>query len=152
MRRRYLPCAVAVLLTLVTITLPALAAEPTKDSLDVVKKNLAEGKAVLVDVRELPEWKAGHLADAILIPLSQLRKHGGEQGFAAQLAKKLSRKKIVYAHCRSGHRCLLAADDLKRLGYDVRPLKAGYQKLLEAGFAKAKAKAEGKANDSAAGK
>ncbi len=38
---------------------------------------------------------------------------------------------------RSGVRCLKAADELKKLGYDVRPLKEGYKDLLKAGFAPA---------------
>jgi rhodanese-related sulfurtransferase len=48
--------------------------------------------------------------------------------------------KIIYCHCRSGRRCLTAADILKKQGYDVRPLKAGYEDLLKAGFPQAKGK------------
>ena len=106
----------------------------TKDSLDLVKKNLAEKKALLVDVREPAEWKRGHLADALLLPLSELVKRAEDKAYRAELGKKLPPKKIIYTHCRSGHRSVLAADVLKKLGYDVRPLKAGYKDLLEAGF------------------
>ncbi len=49
--------------------LSAGAAEHTKDSLDTVKKRLKNEKAVLIDVRELSEWDAGHLKDAKLVPL-----------------------------------------------------------------------------------
>ena len=49
------------------------AAEPTKDSLTIVKKNIEGEKAVLVDVREKSEWNAGHVAGAIFLPLSELR-------------------------------------------------------------------------------
>ncbi len=42
--------------------------EFTKDSLSVVKKNVAEGKAILVDVRDLVEWNSGHVRDAIHLP------------------------------------------------------------------------------------
>ena len=44
----------------------------------------------------------------------------------------------MYLHCASGKRCLAAADLLKKQGYDVRPLKSGYEALLGAGFEKAK--------------
>src|SRR5262249_23255597 len=57
---------------LFALSASALAAEHTKDSLDTVKQNLAAKKAVLIDVREIGEWKRGHLADARLVPLSEL--------------------------------------------------------------------------------
>ena len=50
------------------------------------------------------------------------------------MAKVAPKDKIVYCHCGSGVRCLKAADELKKLGYDVRPLKPGYKDLLKAGF------------------
>jgi rhodanese-related sulfurtransferase len=113
---------------------PAVAAEHTKDSLETVKKRMKEKKALLVDVREEKEWKAGHLQDARLLPLSRL-----EKGIDAEkLAKILPKNKVIYLHCASGGRCLPAADILKKQGYDVRSLKAGYKQLLEAGFTKAK--------------
>ncbi len=108
----------------------APGAEHTKDSLDTVRKALAEKKAILVDVREQAEWDEGHLRDAKLLPLSVLE----EEARPETLARVLGKGKVVYAHCRSGHRCLEAADILRKQGYDVRPLKAGYEELLKAGF------------------
>lgn len=112
----------------------ALSAEHTKDSLDTVKEKLKEKKALLIDVREEKEWKAGHLEDARLLPLSQLKQ--GVEG--ERLAKILAKDKVIYLHCAAGGRCLPAAEILKKQGYDVRPLKPGYTKLVEAGFPKAK--------------
>ncbi|HUQ72542.1 MAG TPA: rhodanese-like domain-containing protein [Planctomycetaceae bacterium] len=109
------------------------AAEHTKDSLDKVKQQLADGKAVLIDVREQAEWDDGHLKDAKLLPVSKLRKGVPTD----ELAKTLSKGKVVYAHCKAGGRCLEAADRLSKLGYDIRPLKPGYEDLLKAGFPKA---------------
>ena len=87
-----------------------------------------------MDVREKSEWDQGHLEIANLLPLSRLR-----TGVKPKtLAKQLSKKKIIYCHCRSGGRVLPATDILKKLGYDVRPLKQGYAELLREGFAKAK--------------
>ena len=116
----------------------AEGAEHTKDSLDKVKEGLSQKKAVLVDVREQNEWDEGHLAGATLVPLSQLNEKAKSKEFAAQLSKDLPKDKIVYCHCRAGKRALAAGDILKELGYDVRPLKAGYQELIEAGFPQAK--------------
>ena len=50
--------------------------------------------------------------------------------------KQLPKDKVIYCHCRAGGRALLAADILKKLGYDVRPMKEGYEDLLKAGFIK----------------
>lgn len=52
-------------------------------------------------------------------------------------ARILPKDKIVYAHCASRRRCLLAADILKEQGYDVRALTSGYKALVLKGFVKA---------------
>ena len=114
----------------------AVAQEHTKDSLDTVKKALADKKAVLIDVREKSEWDAGHLKDARLLSLSSLK----EETLPKDLAKLLPKDKVAYLHCAAGGRCLKAAELLRKAGYDVRPLKAGYKDLLKDGFPKAEAK------------
>lgn len=108
----------------------ARAAEHTSDGLDLVKKNVADGKAVLVDVRETDEWTAGHLKGAKHVALSDLKKGVPE----AVLKKALPAGSIVYLHCGSGKRCLAAADILKKQGYDARPLKEGFKELTKSGF------------------
>lgn len=115
----------------------ATAAERTTDTLEQVKQAVTDGKAVLIDVRETAEWKAGHLQDAILLPLSKLKREKDKPELAKELAEKLAKDKVVYCHCRSGGRVLPASEVLRGLGYDVRPLKAGYADLLKAGFNKA---------------
>ena len=107
--------------------------EHTKDSLETVKKNVAEGKAVIVDVREPKEWEAGHLKGAILMPSSQLK----VEKDLSELVKKLDKDKIVYTHCRAGGRAATCAAILKKEGFDVRALKPGYKDLIEAGFEQA---------------
>lgn len=112
----------------------ALGAEHTRDSLDTVKQAVADGKAVLVDVREADEWQGGRLKGAKHFPLSELR-----AGVPADRLKAVAPPgKILYLHCAAGGRCLKAADLLKGQGYDIRPLKDGYENLLKAGFPKAK--------------
>lgn len=110
----------------------ASAQEHTKDSLDQIKKALAEKKAVLLDVREMAEWDRGHLKDAKLLPLSALR----GDALPKDLAQLLPKGTIVYAHCAAGKRCLTAAEILRKAGYEVRAIKEGYSSLLKAGFSK----------------
>lgn len=109
---------------------PALAASPTRDSLPAVQRAVAKQKAIIIDVREPDEWNESHLAGARLVPLSRL-----EAGVTpADLARVLPQDKIIYCHCLAGGRCLMAADILKPLGYDVRPLGQSYDELVAAGF------------------
>ena len=109
------------------------AAEHTTDSLDTVKKNLAAKKAVLVDVREKSEWENGHLENALHAPLSELKRPEAAKRFVSRLPEN----KIVYTHCAAGVRSVSAAKILRTHGIDVRPLKSGYDELIEAGFRKA---------------
>jgi phage shock protein E len=113
------------------------AAEPiehTKVPLETVKKEVHEKKAVLVDVREKREWDRGHIEGAVFLPLSDL-----QQGVDPEkLARTLPKDKIIYAHCARGGRCLTAAKLLEKNGYQIRPLKPGYNQLIQAGFEKAK--------------
>jgi putative heme-binding domain-containing protein len=106
----------------------------TIDSLDVVRKSVEGKSAVLLDVREQAEWDAGHLADAEFIPLSKLKEAINIEDVLAPLPKDCP----IYVHCRSGGRVLMFAELVHGKGYDIRPLKAGYDRLVEAGFAKAR--------------
>jgi len=115
------------------VTMVSNAADHTKDSLDKVKKSVSEGQAVLLDVRELDEWNDGHIQGAKHLALSDLKKGANEK-----LKSTVPAGKIVYVHCAAGGRCLKAADLLKSSGYDIRPLKPGYDALVKAGFQKAK--------------
>jgi phage shock protein E len=125
-----------VLLSVFTTGRSLFAQDPTthtKDSLDTVKANLKEGKALLIDVREQREWDAGHLKGAILMPQSKLN----QDEKLPDLLKLLPKDKIIYTHCKAGGRALMCGDLLKAKGYNVRPLKPGYDDLIQAGFEKA---------------
>ena len=108
----------------------AHAADLSNDPLLTVQENVATHKAVLVDVREPGEWKEGHVEGAISLPLSSLKN-------TSAIEHQLPKDKIVYTHCVMGVRALKAAKILEGLGYNVRPLKAGYEDLVKAGFEKA---------------
>jgi rhodanese-related sulfurtransferase len=101
----------------------------------VAKRNIAERRAVLLDVRSQQEWDRGHIEGSILLPYDSLGKNPDQK----MLAKKLPKKKILYMFCVSGRRATIAASKLEQLGYTVRVLRPGFDALLEAGFKKAKA-------------
>ncbi|MCA9146075.1 MAG: methyltransferase domain-containing protein [Planctomycetaceae bacterium] len=108
----------------------------TTDSIEDIKRLIAEGTAKLIDVREQAEWEAGHLAAAELIPLSMLKSLPADE-LSTKLAEQLPKDKIIYCHCRSGSRVLAATPILQELGYDIRPLALGYSLLVDEGFEKA---------------
>lgn len=126
-------CILAAAAALALLPFWTEAAEITKDSLKTILKNVAEEKAVLVDVREKSEWDEGHIEGAIFLPLSAL-KRGVD---AKKLAQHLPKDKILYIHCVVGKRAVTAGNILERFKYEVRPVKPGYKELLEAGFKKA---------------
>ena len=112
----------------------------TNDSLESVKGRLAAKQAVLIDVREKPEWDRGHLQGAYLLPLSVLanwERDGIPETDRARIEKVIPRGTIVYCHCAAGARALSAGEILQALGYEARPLRQGYNALLQAGFRRA---------------
>ena len=115
---------------ILVVSTVAVAEEHTTDTLATVRENVAAEKAVIVDVREKGEWDRGHVERASLAPLSALQE---TKGLETSL-KRLPKHRILYTHCAVGVRSLKAAEILKKHGYDVRALKAGYSELLKAGF------------------
>ena len=104
--------------------------EHTRDSLEIVKARVAQKQAVLVDVRGDIEWQAGHIQGAVYLPWRDLQDRLNE----AELRAKLPAGAIVYTYCAVGYRALRAGAIIARFGYDVRPLKPGYEELVRAGF------------------
>ena len=76
---------------------------------------LADGGAVLLDVREPHEWQAGHAPRARRIPLSQIPRRTAE----------LPKGRAVVTVCRSGARPARAAAMLARDGREVSNLPGG---------------------------
>ena len=70
---------------------------------------LSDQKAIIVDVREDGEWKEGHIAGAIHIPLAQVA------GRLSELAQYKDRNMVV--QCRSGKRSAKAASTLQDAGF-----------------------------------
>lgn len=102
----------------------------TLEPLADIRRAVEAGEATLLDVRETREWDAGHLRDAVLLPLSRLRSGVPEDELAARVPKG----RPVYTYCGAGGRSLIAAAALKGHGYDARPLRPGFDELARAGF------------------
>ncbi len=71
-------------------------------------RELVESGACVIDVREPGEYEAGHLKNAVNVPLSQLRERMGE----------IPKDRPVYLHCRSAQRSYNAIMALQQNGYD----------------------------------
>jgi rhodanese-related sulfurtransferase len=133
-------CACLAAVALFVANSPRANVEFAKDSLKEVKKNVAAGKAILVDVRSQQEWDTGHIEGSIFLPVTSLRKGGDPKKIATLLPKKT----IVYTFCVVGMRAKAAAYVLGQQGYKVRALKPGYEQLIEAGFKRGTAGSESK--------
>lgn len=112
-----------------SIASSAYAAEPTSLSLAEIKRQVEGGKAVLVDVREASEWKAGHVEGAVFLPLSAV-----QDGLSKEELAKLPKEKTLFVHCVVGKRALTAANVFEKHGYRAEAVKPGYKELVSAGF------------------
>jgi rhodanese-related sulfurtransferase len=104
--------------------------EHTKDTLQTVKELVEAKKAVLVDVRDLVEWNDGHVDVAVHLPWRDLQDKLTEE----EVLKRVPKDKVIYTHCAVGYRSLKAGKILQKYGYDIRPLKPGFDELVKAGF------------------
>lgn len=69
----------------------------------------------LLDVREVPEWVAGHVEVALHVPMHQL--HTAQD--------QLATDRTIVCVCRSGARSAAVAEALRRAGYDAVNLLGG---------------------------
>lgn len=95
-------------------------------SRDELLAGLSSGRVALLDVRPEEEFEAGHLPEAINIPLAQLE----------TMLDKLPKDRDIVAYCR-GPYCVLsheAVQRLRQLGYRVRRFQEGYPQWKAAGL------------------
>jgi NADPH-dependent 2,4-dienoyl-CoA reductase/sulfur reductase-like enzyme/rhodanese-related sulfurtransferase len=71
-------------------------------------RDLVENNAYIIDVRERDEYEAGHLINAVNIPLSEIR----------QRIDEIPKDRPVYLHCRSSQRSYYAIRALQHMGFD----------------------------------
>ena len=94
-----------------------------KDSLEPVPakellKRAQKGLVTVLDVRPSEEYAAGHLPDAVNVPLSELKKHLDD----------FKPDQEVVAYCRGPH-CILAFEavaELRNKGVNARRLENGF--------------------------
>ena len=102
-----------------------------RDGLEAIsRKELAarmrRGDLVVLDVRPEPEFRAGHIAGARSVPISELRSN----------LRALPKDAEVVAYCR-GPYCVYADDavrELNRRGYRAQRLEDGYPEWKQAGL------------------
>jgi rhodanese-related sulfurtransferase len=97
---------------------------PPSTTAEQAHETAKQRDAVILDVREHHEWKAGHAPGSKNIPLSNLHAHVAE----------LRADRRYIAVCRSGSRSRSATAHLRRAGLDVVNLKGGMHSWNRAGL------------------
>jgi len=90
---------------------------------------LVDGGAVLLDVREVDEWQAGHAAGAVFIPLGEVAARANELR-----ANEPTADRRIVAICRAGGRSERATRFLRAQGFDVVNLAGGMRAWAAAGL------------------
>lgn len=80
--------------------------------------------AMLLDVREVHEYAAGHIADAVHIPMGQLAARQGELPVGTP----------IVCVCRSGSRSAAVVQALATAGYEAHNLDGGVLAWRAAGM------------------
>jgi rhodanese-related sulfurtransferase/DNA-binding MarR family transcriptional regulator len=95
-------------------------------SRDELAARLRRGDLIVLDVRPEPEFRAGHIAGARSVPVSELRRN----------LRALPKDVEVVAYCR-GPYCVYADDavrELNRRGYRAQRLEDGFPEWKHAGL------------------
>ena len=94
---------------------------------EVMKRIRAGERLVLVDTREDHEWAEGHIPGAC-----HLSKGVIERDIEEQIPDKEGE---IILYCRGGFRSVLAADNLRKMGYkNVLSMDGGWRKWKELGY------------------
>ena len=82
-----------------------------------------EGAKVL-DVRKFSEAEAGHITNALVVPLNELSENTGN----------IQKNETVYVHCAGGYRSMIAASLLKAKGFNnVINVHQGWNTIKDSG-------------------
>lgn len=91
---------------------PANAEGYQKITPQQAKARMAEPGVIVLDVRMQQEYDAGHIANAVLLPLPLI-----EAGDAAVVKALPDKDAEILVYCRSGRRSAIAANALINMGY-----------------------------------
>lgn len=80
-------------------------------------EELEASKAFILDVRDPSEFGAGHVEDAVNIPLNDLRER----------MEELPKEKEIWTYCFVGQRSYYAARALSQYGFKVKNISGGYK-------------------------
>jgi len=88
-----------------------------------------DGGAILIDVRDEKEFRAGNIPGAILV---------SRDGLESRIAEVVPDKSTaIVTYCTVGHRSAIAADTLQKLGYeDVSSIEGGLNAYLQSSKAR----------------
>ena len=90
--------------------MPAGEAAYRQISQEEAKQKMDDETVLVLDVREQSEYDAGHIPDAVLLPVNDI-----DEETAADVIPEKDTTVLVY--CRSGSRSKTAAGKLAELGY-----------------------------------
>jgi rhodanese-related sulfurtransferase len=91
-------------------------------SVSVTEASERDPSSVLVDVREADEWADGHVADAVLVPMSSIA------------IDQIPEGRPVYCICRSGNRSGKVVEALIGAGVDAVNVDGGMIAWAAAGL------------------
>jgi rhodanese-related sulfurtransferase len=90
----------------------------TPDELIRLMPAIQKGECLLLDIRSPAEFRAGHIANAMLVPLEEIEKG----------TDNIERGKPLVIYCRTGKRCLRALPALTGRGREVIVLERGLER------------------------
>ncbi|AJZ82393.1 MULTISPECIES: rhodanese-like domain-containing protein [Streptomyces] len=105
---------------------PFLRRGPGRLTPQQARQQTRDGKVVPLDVRETPEWRAGHASDALHLPLSRL--------MAGASLPAAVRDKPVVTICRSGRRSQQAVKVPAGRGVEATDVAGGMTAWTRAGL------------------
>jgi len=94
-----------------------LRGDHPQEDVDVVLATPVGKRPLLLDVRTPPEFAAGHIADAVNIPVDELRSRQGE----------LPHDREISVYCQVGQRGYLATRILRQAGFAAVNVSGGYK-------------------------
>ncbi|MGI6242910.1 MAG: rhodanese-like domain-containing protein [Prevotella sp.] len=98
----------------------------TSVDVDQFETSIMSDNVQLVDVRTAEEYAEGHIAYAANIDIQKAN-------FKDKAQTMLDKESPAYVYCRSGHRSMMAAKELAKMGFKVVNLSGGVMEWTNKG-------------------